>query len=79
LSSSAVQYASGTKQSVRQNSVVDWNGTSTDVMAALGWNVAGSADKPAFPEFSFVGFADSKNAKSTELETAEEMASYVEV
>lgn len=79
LSASGVQSASVTKASVQQNSVVDWNGSSTDLMAALGWNGAGNAQKPAFPEFSFVGFVDSQNAKSTELEPAEETAWYVEV
>ena len=81
-----VQAASVTPGRLEQKWVVDWNGESSDFMAALGWNSAGEAQNPAFPEFSLVGFGDSQKKKSsdeisaeTELEPADETAWYVEV
>ena len=81
-----VQAASVTPGRLEQKWVVDWNGESSDFMAALGWNSAGEAQNPAFPEFSLVGFGDGQKKKSsdeisaeTELEPADETAWYVEV
>jgi hypothetical protein len=79
FSAAVVRSAAVTQEGVQQSSVVDWNGGSTNLLAALGWNASGSAQKPAFPEFSLVGFGEGPKTKSTELEPAEETAWYVEV
>ena len=74
-STSSAQAASATTtERFAESSVVDWDGASTDLMAALE-----SAQRPAFPEFSLFGFDDSQKKKSIELEPADEMAWYVEV
>jgi hypothetical protein len=81
---STVQPVVVSTEGSENNSLIDWNGESSDIMAAIGWAGSPEAHKPAFPEFSLVGFDDSQNRKSLigdepELEPTGETVWYVEV
>jgi len=66
--------------------LIDWNASTTDLWASMGWNNTSDKQKPGFPEFSVGTYGKTQKKKSVdeiaddrELESSPEIDWYVEV